>query len=53
MFSKIEITGVIEVITGMHIGASDSFSAIGAIDTPVVRDPVSRLPIIPGSSLKG
>lgn len=53
MYSKIQITGKIEVITGMHIGGSVEFSAIGAIDSPVVRDSRSRLPIIPGSSLKG
>lgn len=52
-YSKIKITGVVEVKTGLHIGGDDSFSAIGAIDSPVVRDPLSREPIIPGSSLKG
>ena len=34
MYGKIEISGKIELLTGMHIGASDSFAAIGAIDTP-------------------
>ena len=53
MFGKIEITGKIELLTGMHIGASDSFAAIGAIDSPVIKDPISGLPIIPGSSFKG
>lgn len=53
MYGKIEISGKIELLTGMHIGASDSFAAIGAIDTPVIKDPISGLPIIPGSSLKG
>lgn len=53
MFSKIQITGTIEVVTGMHIGGSDAFAAIGAIDSPVIIDPLSRKPIIPGSSLKG
>lgn len=52
-YTKILIKGVIEVKTGLHIGGDDSFSAIGAIDSPVVRDPRTRLPIIPGSSLKG
>lgn len=52
-YTKIKITGVIEIKTGMHIGGDDSFSAIGAIDSPVVRDPLTRLPIIPGSTLKG
>ena len=37
MYSKIEITGVIETKTGMHIGASDGFAAIGAIDSPVAK----------------
>ena len=53
MFSKIQITGTIEVVTGMHIGGSEAFAAIGAIDSPVIIDSLSRKPIIPGSSLKG
>ena len=53
MYVKIEITGEIELATGMHIGGSASFSAIGAIDSPVIRDVESDLPMIPGSSLKG
>lgn len=53
MFAKIEIRGKIEVVSGLHIGGSDAFSAIGAIDSPVVRDAYSDLPMIPGSSLKG
>lgn len=51
--TKIKIKGVIRVKTGLHIGGDDSFSAIGAVDSPVVRDPLTRLPIIPGSTLKG
>ena len=50
---KILIKGEIEILTGMHIGGSSDFSAIGAIDSPVIRDSLTRLPIIPGSSLKG
>lgn len=53
MLSKIEITGTIEVKTGMHIGASEAFAAIGAIDSPVARDQLTNLPYIPGSSFKG
>ena len=53
MFVKLEITGTLEVLTGMHIGGSSAFAAIGAVDSPVVRDTFSDLPIIPGSSLKG
>ena len=53
MFAKIEITGTLEVLTGMHIGGSSAFAAIGAVDSPVVRDTFSDQPMIPGSSLKG
>ena len=53
MYTKLEIKGTLEVITGMHIGGSSAFAAIGAVDSPVVRDTLSDLPVIPGSSLKG
>lgn len=53
MYGKILIQCDLEVMTGMHIGASSVFSAIGAVDSPVVRDPLTSLPIVPGSSLKG
>ncbi len=53
MYSKLQIKGNIEVKTGLHIGGSNVFSAIGAVDSPVVRDAKTKLPIIPGSSLKG
>ena len=52
-YGKIRIKGKINVVTGMHIGGSAVFAAIGAVDSPVVRDIVSNLPMIPGSSLKG
>ena len=53
MYTKIIIQFDLEVKTGMHIGGSDMFSAIGAVDSPVVRDPLTGRPIVPGSSLKG
>lgn len=53
MFAKLEITGIIEVVTGLHIGGSSAFAAIGAVDSPVVKDPLTGLPLLPGSSLKG
>lgn len=53
MYSKIQITGKIEVKTGMHIGGSSAFAAIGAVDSPVIKDVRTGLPMIPGSSLKG
>lgn len=53
MYGKIEISGEIEVVTGMHIGGSNAFAAIGAVDSPVVRDIRTNRPMLPGSSLKG
>ena len=53
MYGKILIRGELELLTGMHIGGSATFSAIGAVDKPVVRDPATNDPILPGSSLKG
>ena len=37
----------------LPICASDGFAAIGAIDSPVIKDALTRKPYIPGSSLKG
>ena len=51
MYAKLEITGKIEVVTGLHIGGSSAFAAIGAVDSPVVKDPLTNTPVIPGSSL--
>lgn len=53
MYTKIQITGQIEIITGMHIGGNGAFAAIGAVDSPVIKDSRTNLPILPGSSLKG
>ena len=53
MYSKIRITGVLETKTGMHIGGSSAFSAIGAVDSPVINDVRNGKPMVPGSSLKG
>lgn len=53
MYAKIQITGKLKVETGLHIGGNGAFAAIGAVDSPVIRDTTSHLPMIPGSSLKG
>ena len=53
MAGKLLIQCDLVTITGMHIGGTDTFSAIGAIDSPVVRDAYTGRPIVPGSSLKG
>jgi len=53
LLGKIVIEGKIKCLTGLHIGASKENMEIGAVDSPVVRDPITRQPYIPGSSLKG
>ncbi|MDY0389766.1 MAG: type III-A CRISPR-associated RAMP protein Csm3 [Desulfobulbus oligotrophicus] len=50
---KIFIKGQIELLTGMHIGGSSLGLSIGGADKVVVRNPLTNLPYIPGSSLKG
>ncbi len=50
---KLIIQGKITCITGLHIGASDQPYEIGGMDNPVIRDPLTDMPYIPGSSLKG
>ncbi len=50
---KVFIEGEIKAITGLHIGGSSTGLTIGGADKVVVRNPVSNLPYIPGSSLKG
>lgn len=49
------IKGKIQVITGLHIGASNENIEIGGLDNPIIKDPLpgSNEPYIPGSSLKG
>ena len=50
---KIVIKTDLTVLTGLHIGGSDAYSAIGTVDSPVIKASRDGKPIIPGSSLKG
>ena len=50
---KLKITATLRLETGLHIGASSDFAPIGEVDSPFIRDPYTKQPIIPGSSLKG
>ncbi len=53
MYGKLMIKADLEVVTGMHIGGSNLFSAIGSVDSVVIRDARTQQPIVPGSSIKG
>ncbi|MDP2903135.1 MAG: type III-A CRISPR-associated RAMP protein Csm3 [Methylovulum sp.] len=48
-----QITGQIQLITGLHIGAGNEEVHIGGIDNGVIKHPHTQQPYIPGSSLKG
>ena len=50
---KLKINAVLRLETGLHIGGASDFAPIGAVDSPFIRDPYTKQPIIPGSSLKG
>lgn len=50
-YKKIE--GIIEVVTGLHIGGSTTIIEIGGKDNPLIKHPITKEPYIPGSSIKG
>jgi len=51
--NKYIIKGEIKTLTGLHIGGSNEGISIGKNDNPVIKHPITKLPYIPGSSLKG
>lgn len=53
LYGRVVITGHIVAKTGLRIGGNPSGIEIGGIDNIVLRNPISQLPYIPGSSLKG
>lgn len=50
---KIIVTGKLILKTGLHIGGTNTALGIGGPDSLVVRNPITNVPYIPGSSLKG
>ncbi len=48
-----KITGQIELLTGLHIGSGNTEIHIGGTDNPVIKNPITQQPYIPGSSIKG
>jgi CRISPR-associated protein Csm3 len=48
-----EIRGKITCKTGLRIGGTVETVGIGETDNPIIRHPITRMPYIPGSSLKG
>ncbi len=50
---KYVLKGKIKCLTGLHIGGTTEGVEIGGVDKPVIKDPLTEEPYIPGSSLKG
>lgn len=48
-----KITGTISCITGLCIGGTSNALEIGGISQEVIKNPITKEPYIPGSSLKG
>lgn len=53
MRGKIVIDAKLILKAGLHIGGSNDYAPIGAVDSVFIRDALTRQPIIPGSSVKG
>jgi CRISPR-associated protein Csm3 len=49
----LKISGKIELLTGLHIGSGNNEMHIGGTDSPVIKNPITQEPYIPGSSIKG
>lgn len=53
LLGYIKISGIIKAVTGLHIGGTADSIDKGGIDNPVIKNPVTNEPYIPGSSLRG
>src|SRR4030042_5050116 len=47
------LEGKIRLLSGLHIGGNKDTIEIGGMDNPVIKNPITGLPYIPGSSIKG
>ena len=53
LLGKLYIKSILLVETGIHIGGGGETLNIGGLDKPVIRDPITQHPYLPGSSIKG
>ncbi|ACF10508.1 CRISPR-associated RAMP protein, Csm3 family [Chlorobaculum parvum NCIB 8327] len=53
LLGYVKIYGEIEAVTGLHIGGTADAIDKGGIDSPVIKNPITNEPYIPGSSLRG
>lgn len=49
-----EFKGILKVVgSGLRIGGTKESAGIGETDNPIIRHPITLLPYVPGSSIKG
>ena len=53
LLGKLQFKSVILVETGLHIGGGGENLNIGGLDKPIIRDPLTQYPYLPGTSIKG
>jgi CRISPR-associated protein Csm3 len=53
LYGRVFIQGNIKAVTGLHIGGAAGALEIGGVDSPIIRDPLTNRPYVPGSSLRG
>lgn len=51
--ARVLVTADLVALSGLRIGGTLPGLAIGGVDLPVIRDPLTGYPYIPGSSLRG
>ena len=49
----VEFKGTMTSKSGVHIGGNGNGTEVGGCDNPVIRNPLTNAPYIPGSSIKG
>ncbi len=47
------LKGTLRCVTGLRIGGSAEMIEIGGLDNPIIKHPITGMPYVPGSSLKG
>jgi CRISPR-associated protein Csm3 len=53
LMDYLTLRGTLRCVTGLRIGGSVGMIEIGGLDNPIIKHPLTGLPYVPGSSLKG
>ncbi len=53
LLKTVKYKGEMELLSGLSIKGSDNDLNIGGADSEVIKNPITKMPYVPGSSLKG